>query len=60
MDEMIATVLEKVPKEYGTVLTIEQRTKGESLIMADLQEAMTQLFCTTHGREAETEDKNEM
>eukprot|EP00957_Ditylum_brightwellii_P105673 8058491-Ditylum_brightwellii.AAC.1 len=28
--------------------------------MADLQEAMTQLFRTTHGSKAETEDKDEM
>eukprot|EP00957_Ditylum_brightwellii_P014608 1100852-Ditylum_brightwellii.AAC.1 len=28
--------------------------------MADLQEAMTQLFRTTHGSEAETEDQEEM
>eukprot|EP00957_Ditylum_brightwellii_P168767 12846279-Ditylum_brightwellii.AAC.1 len=60
MDEMIATVLEKAPKEYGTVLTVEQRTKGASLTMADLQEAMTQLFRTTHSSEVETEDKDEM
>eukprot|EP00957_Ditylum_brightwellii_P174315 13271333-Ditylum_brightwellii.AAC.1 len=57
---MIATVLEKVPKEYGTVLTIKQWMKGSDLTMADLQEAMMQLFRTTHGVETENEDKNKM
>eukprot|EP00957_Ditylum_brightwellii_P208978 15359734-Ditylum_brightwellii.AAC.1 len=60
LDEMIATVLEKAPKEYGTVLTVEQRMKGSNLTMVDLQETMTQLFRTTHRVEDETEDKNEM
>eukprot|EP00957_Ditylum_brightwellii_P090737 6910518-Ditylum_brightwellii.AAC.1 len=60
LDKMIAMVLEKAPKEYGTVLTVKQRTKGSNLTMADLQEAMTQLFRTTHGVEDETEDKNKM
>eukprot|EP00957_Ditylum_brightwellii_P147610 11241369-Ditylum_brightwellii.AAC.1 len=55
---MITTVLEKAPKEYGMVLTVKQRTKGSDLTMADLQEAMTQLFRATHGVETENEDKN--
>eukprot|EP00957_Ditylum_brightwellii_P064136 4865639-Ditylum_brightwellii.AAC.1 len=41
MDKIIATVLEKAPKEYKTVLTVEQRTKGSALTMSNLQEAMT-------------------
>eukprot|EP00957_Ditylum_brightwellii_P211345 15366072-Ditylum_brightwellii.AAC.5 len=43
LDEMIDTVLEKAPKEYGTVLTLEQRTIGSSLTMTNLQEALVQL-----------------
>eukprot|EP00957_Ditylum_brightwellii_P184573 14057643-Ditylum_brightwellii.AAC.1 len=57
---MIATVLEKAPKEYGTVLTVEQRTQGGGLTLAHLQEAMTQLWRTLYGGENENDDKNEM
>jgi len=49
-EELIATVLEKAPKEYSTVLTCEQRAKGTSLVMADLLEAMNQLWRTMYNK----------
>eukprot|EP00957_Ditylum_brightwellii_P127619 9732205-Ditylum_brightwellii.AAC.1 len=49
MEEQIATVLVKAPTEYSIVLTCEQRQKGNALLMADLQSAMTQLYRTMYG-----------
>eukprot|EP00957_Ditylum_brightwellii_P169697 12916186-Ditylum_brightwellii.AAC.1 len=49
MEEQIATVLDKAPAEYSTVLTCKQRTRGQSLTMNNLQSAMAQLFCTMYG-----------
>eukprot|EP00957_Ditylum_brightwellii_P001433 112010-Ditylum_brightwellii.AAC.1 len=48
-EEQIATVLDKAPTEYSTVLTCKQRQKGSALSMTDLQLAMTQLYCTMYG-----------
>ena len=45
-EELIATVLEKAPREYSTVLTCEQRMKGAGLALTDLAEAMNQLWRT--------------
>jgi hypothetical protein len=42
-EDRIATVLEKDPREYGTVLTVEQRSKGNNLTLEDLCDAMSQL-----------------
>ena len=50
-DKLIATVLEKAPKEYSTVLTCEQRAKGSNLTMKDLEEAMSQLWRTMYGKQ---------
>eukprot|EP00957_Ditylum_brightwellii_P197188 15023413-Ditylum_brightwellii.AAC.1 len=49
MEEQIAMVLDKAPTEYSTVLTCEQQQKGSTLLMTDLQSAMTQLYCTLYG-----------
>ena len=48
-EEKIATILENAPAEYSTVLTCEQRSKGTSLKIEDLQEAMNQLYRTMYG-----------
>jgi hypothetical protein len=45
-EDRIATVLEKAPGEYGTVLTVEQRSKGNNLVLEDLYDAMAQLWRT--------------
>ena len=54
-EELIATVLEKAPREYSTVLTCEQRVKGTALTMIDLAEAMNQLWRTMNSG---TEDRD--
>src|SRR5687767_9068436 len=54
-EEMIATVLEKAPREYSTVLTCEQRVKGATLTMIDLAEAMNQLWRTMNTGTEETD-----
>eukprot|EP00957_Ditylum_brightwellii_P022933 1730681-Ditylum_brightwellii.AAC.1 len=36
MEEQVATVLDKAPTEYSTVLTCEQQHKGSALSMTDL------------------------
>src|SRR5688572_29277634 len=54
-EEMIATVLEKAPWEYSTVLTCEQRVKGAALTMIDLAEAMNQLWRTMNTGTEETD-----
>eukprot|EP00957_Ditylum_brightwellii_P100012 7621679-Ditylum_brightwellii.AAC.1 len=59
-EDLIATVLQKAPKEYGMVLTCEQRTKGNLLTMNDLNETMSQLFRTLYGKDSSNEDNNEM
>eukprot|EP00957_Ditylum_brightwellii_P058357 4424964-Ditylum_brightwellii.AAC.1 len=48
MEEQIAMVLDKAPMKYSTVLTCEQRTRGQLLTINNLQSAMTQLYCTMY------------
>ena len=52
-DELIATVLEKAPREYMSVLTTEQRVQGTRLTMNHLEEAMTQLYRSLYGSGSE-------
>eukprot|EP00957_Ditylum_brightwellii_P207748 15354383-Ditylum_brightwellii.AAC.1 len=59
-EDLIATVLEKVPVEYGTILTCEQRVKGSNLTMAHLNEAMSQLYQTMYGSDKKNEEENEV
>ena len=47
-EEKIATILEKAPAEYTSLLTSEQRAKGNALTMEDLLSAMNQLYRTMH------------
>eukprot|EP00957_Ditylum_brightwellii_P121077 9235379-Ditylum_brightwellii.AAC.1 len=56
---MITTVLEKAPKEYGTVLTCKQRNKGAHLTMKDLHEAMMQLSRRLYGQDEIEDGQNE-
>src|SRR5688500_10535207 len=53
-EELIATVLEKAPREYSTVLTCEQRVKGVSLALSDLCDAMNQLWRTMNSGNEES------
>ena len=41
-EDKIAVILTVAPKEHQAVLTIEQRSKGATLLMSDLEEAMHQ------------------
>jgi hypothetical protein len=50
-EDRIATVLEKAPKEYGTVLTVEQRSKGNNLNSEDLHDDKSQLWRTLYQNE---------
>ena len=50
-EDLIATILDKAPKEYSSVLTAEQRAKGAALSMEDLSSAMNQLYRTLYGNE---------
>jgi hypothetical protein len=46
-------VLEKAPKEYGTVLTVEQRSKGNNLNFEDPHDAMSKLWRTLYQDETD-------
>ena len=43
---LIATVLDKAPKKYGTVLTCVMRVQGAPLSLSYLQKAMNQVWHT--------------
>ena len=58
-EELFATVLEKAPQEYMSVLTCEQRKQGNALTLKDLEEAMTQLYRAMQGQ-AESESSQEI
>jgi hypothetical protein len=51
--DRIATILEKAPREYGTVLTVEQRSKGNNLTLEDLYDARSQLWKTLYRDDTE-------
>ena len=44
LDEKLAIVLEVCPTKYLSVITSEQMNKGSSLMLEDIQEAMTRLY----------------
>jgi len=58
--ELIATVLEKAPAEYSSVITSEQRHKGDSLQMSDLSDAMNQLWRTMYGKSDDSSKDTEI
>ncbi len=41
---VIATILEKAPKQYASILATEERIKGTALTMDDLEDAMDTEF----------------
>eukprot|EP00957_Ditylum_brightwellii_P144642 11019074-Ditylum_brightwellii.AAC.1 len=49
-------VLKKAPKEYRSVLTVEQQPQDDELEMSHLQDAMAQLYRTLYG--GDMEDNN--
>eukprot|EP00957_Ditylum_brightwellii_P085628 6514035-Ditylum_brightwellii.AAC.1 len=58
-EDLITTVLEKVPKEFGTILTCGQCIKGNTLTTVHLNEAMSQLYQTMNGLDKKDEEENE-
>jgi Tfp pilus assembly PilM family ATPase len=54
-EEKIAVILMATPKEYVTLLTSEQRQKGASVTLDDLQEAMLAQWRQTHNSAEQTE-----
>eukprot|EP00957_Ditylum_brightwellii_P070762 5377864-Ditylum_brightwellii.AAC.2 len=51
--KLIAIVLEKAPKEYGSVFTVDQCARDDKLEMSHLQGAMTQLYRTLYCGDAD-------
>jgi hypothetical protein len=43
-DDFVAVVLEKAPEKCKSILTAEQRHKGTSLTLSDLNSCMNDLF----------------
>ena len=46
---MLATVLEKAPQEYASILATEERRKGTALTLEDLEAAMDMKFRIRYG-----------
>jgi hypothetical protein len=59
-DDLIAVVLTAAPKEYVSILTAEQRSKGTALRLTDLESAMTQHWRQTSGTLSAAEEGNEV
>jgi hypothetical protein len=57
-EDLIAVILKAAPKDYQAVLTVEQRVKGDNLVLADLESAMHQHWRQTKANK--DEDKVEM
>ncbi len=56
---MIAVILKAAPKDYQAVLTVEQRVKGDNLVLADLESAMHQHWRQTKANKDEDKSGNE-
>ena len=60
LEEKLGVILDRFPKEYLAVLTAEQRQKDDDLTIEDLEEAMTQHFCTLQfGKEDDSDIDND-
>jgi hypothetical protein len=59
-DDLIAAVLTAAPKEYVSILTAEQRSKGIALRLTDLESAMTQHWRQTTDTLSAAEEGNEV
>jgi hypothetical protein len=59
-DDLIAAVLTAAPKEYGSILTAEQQSKGMALGFTDLESARTQYWRQTTGTLSAAEEGNEV
>jgi hypothetical protein len=59
-DDLIVAVLTAAPKEYVSILTAEQRSKGTALRLTDLESAMTQHWRQTTGTLSTSEEGNEV
>jgi len=56
LEDKIAAILENAPVEYSIILTCEQLTKVSGLQVSDIQEEITQFYCTMYGKD--NNDKN--
>jgi hypothetical protein len=59
-EDRIANVLDKALKECGTVLTVEQRSKGNKLVLEDLYDAMSQVWRTLYRDDVEAGEGEEI
>jgi hypothetical protein len=59
-EDRIANVLDKALKECGTVITVEQRSKGNKLVLEDLYDAMSQVWRTLYRDDVEAGEGEEI
>ena len=59
-EDLIAVILKAAPKDYQAVLTVEQRVKGDKLVLADLESAMHQHWRQTKANKDEDKSGNEI
>lgn len=57
-EDLIAVILKAAPKDYQAVLTVEQRVKGDKLVLADLESAMHQHWRQTKANKDEDKSGN--
>jgi len=55
---LIAVILKAAPKDYQAVLTVEQRFRGDKLLLADLESAMHQHWRQTKANKDEDKSGN--
>jgi hypothetical protein len=58
-DDLTAVVLEKAPDGYKSLLTAEQRNKGNNLNFEDLRSCMNDLYRTLHSNEVAKPNEDE-
>jgi hypothetical protein len=59
-DDLIAVVLEKAADKYKSILTAEQRSKGTSLTLSDLNNCMNDLYRTMNSNKANGKQENKV
>ena len=56
-EDLMASVMEKAPEKYASVLAVEERVKGDTLTLDDLEQAMTSQYRIDKGRKEKTNTK---
>ena len=56
-EDLMASVMEKAPAQYASVLAVEERVKGNSLTLFHLEQAMRSQYRITKGRKDKTNHK---